>query len=653
MRNRELLVVVGGVVVFAACARGGTFVAAQKPRPPRAPEPVALPLVPASGGAGSTLALVRQGDRQMALVADADARVVRWLDTHTQRELGSTRLDGEPSQLVVAGDGRVFVGLRDRAEVDVLELVSDAGQPPDATRDPVLRVAARMATAEEPAGLSLTPDSRTLLVACGWGHALDVFATRTLERRFRVDLAREPRAVVTSEDGALAYVSHAAASLVSVIDLQTPEHEVEAVRLDRSDPLHDGQRLQWRQGYALARTEFGVLAPGVTASTGDTTVRSETYGGVDASSMPSENFALNVVHPHAPEGLGDGSVPARAMDMPAGCLLPRAAAYDPTGQSLLVACQGLDQVWSLNMRPTGGGARQAVWLVGSEPTGLAVDVDGRTLFVWSQATHTVASMDLDAAHPSAISDEEGDAVQHIVLGSDPEVAPAVALGREIFHRTGDAQISSDGRACASCHPDGRDDGLVWATPDGPRQTPTLAGRLEGTAPYGWNGARATVKAHVTGTVVRLGGSGLDDASMDALVAYCMHMDGPPRVAAAAAPLDWQSEASLPQADAEDPLVAQGRDVFESSSTGCASCHMSDGTFTDGNRHDVKSKTANDPHRRFDTPSLRFVSGTAPYFHDGRYPTLRALLVGSDGKMGHTAGLSPHELDALEAYLKTL
>jgi cytochrome c peroxidase len=81
--------------------------------------------------------------------------------------------------------------------------------------------------------------------------------------------------------------------------------------------------------------------------------------------------------------------------------------------------------------------------------------------------------------------------------------------------------------------------------------------------------------------------------------------------------------------------------------------MSDGTFTDGNRHDVKSKAKGDPHRRFDTPSLRFVSGTAPYFHDGRYTTLRALLVGSDGKMGHTAKLSSEQLDALEAYLKTL
>ena len=30
--------------------------------------------------------------------------------------------------------------------------------------------------------------------------------------------------------------------------------------------------------------------------------------------------------------------------------------------------------------------------------------------------------------------------------------------------------------------------------------------------------------------------------------------------------------------------------------------------------------------KFETPTLRFVSGTAPYFHDGRYRTLRELLV---------------------------
>ena len=55
---------------------------------------------------------------------------------------------------------------------------------------------------------------------------------------------------------------------------------------------------------------------------------------------------------------------------------------------------------------------------------------------------------------------------------------------------------------------------------------------------------------------------------------------------------------------------------------------------------------------FDTPTLEFVAGTAPYFHDGRYPTLHQLLVKSDGKMGHTKQLSSEDMDALEAYLRT-
>jgi DNA-binding beta-propeller fold protein YncE/mono/diheme cytochrome c family protein len=636
MRSLQLLGVVGSVMALAACERGEALRALQKPPPALGLERATAPLVPVStAGAGSTIALVRRGEQRLALVADSDAKVLRMLDTKTEQELRVTPLEGTPSQLVVAADGRVYVALRDRAEVDVLEVTPDS--------EPSLRIASRVTTAEEPTGLSLTPDGRSLLVACGWGHALDVFATKTLEHRFRVGMAREPRSVVTSEDGALAYVSHASASLVSVVDLETPEHEVDAVRLDTPDFQHEGQQLQWRQGYALARTEFGVLAPGVTAETGDTTVRSETYGGVDAFSAPAESFAVNVVHPHAPGGRGEGDTPARLLGVGSGngCLLPRAAAYDAEGQWLAVACEGQDQVWRMDARPTGNAGRQAVWQVGGEPTGLALDGATRSLFVWSQRSHTVTSMDMDAWHPSATQPEETERV--VALGPRVEVPDAVAVGRGLFHLTGDTRISSDGRACASCHPDGRDDGLVWATPDGPRQTPTLAGRLAGTAPYGWNGARSTVKMHVTSTVKRLGGTGLDDESMDALVAYCMHMDEPPRAA--------EKEAEVPLEAVA--LVTEGRDLFESSSTGCASCHMADGTFTDGNRHDVKSKAKGDPHRRFDTPSLRFVSGTAPYFHDGRYTTLRALLVGSDGKMGHTAKLSSHDLDALEAYLKTL
>ena len=55
----------------------------------------------------------------------------------------------------------------------------------------------------------------------------------------------------------------------------------------------------------------------------------------------------------------------------------------------------------------------------------------------------------------------------------------------------------------------------------------------------------------------------------------------------------------------------------------------------------------------DVPTLRFVSGTAPYFHDGRYATLMDVLMASDTQMGHTMHLSRRDARALAAYLGTL
>ena len=78
-----------------------------------------------------------------------------------------------------------------------------------------------------------------------------------------------------------------------------------------------------------------------------------------------------------------------------------------------------------------------------------------------------------------------------------------------------------------------------------------------------------------------------------------------------------------------------------------------GGGTDGAAHDVKSGDVIESSLSFDTPSLRFVGGTAPYFHDGRYPTLEALLEHTDGTMGHTIALPRADLLALAAYLEDL
>ena len=100
------------------------------------------------------------------------------------------------------------------------------------------------------------------------------------------------------------------------------------------------------------------------------------------------------------------------------------------------------------------------------------------------------------------------------------------------------------------------------------------------------------------------------------------------------------------------MVERGKQLFHTADTGCASCHES-GAFADGQKHDIGSRNPTDLASDFETPSLRFIRGTAPYFHDGRFPTLEAMFEGTDGSMGHTMHLAREDRQALAAYLETL
>jgi cytochrome c peroxidase len=280
-------------------------------------------------------------------------------------------------------------------------------------------------------------------------------------------------------------------------------------------------------------------------------------------------------------------------------------------------------------------------LVSAGPTGLAIDQGARRAVVWAQFDRVLNVINLGGEPIDEQMIASAEPVVRVALSrrAAPPATADLALGRRLFHAAGDSRIANDGRACASCHPDGRDDAITWATPDGPRQTPMLAGRLAGTAPYAWSGSGDDVKQHLTHTFQRLRGSGLQPEELDSLVAFVTTMSSPP---AARSP-------SAPQAD----RLARGASIFHSGEAGCASCHGKNGSSPDGEKHDVESRAKSDVAPAFDTPSLRFVGGTAPYFHDGRYANLRELLVSSDGKMGKTSHLSKDDVDALEAYLRSL
>jgi cytochrome c peroxidase len=227
-------------------------------------------------------------------------------------------------------------------------------------------------------------------------------------------------------------------------------------------------------------------------------------------------------------------------------------------------------------------------------------------------------------------------VERVTVGADM-LPPDVAAGRKLFHTELDRRISRDGRACAGCHPEGRDDGLVWKLGVGPRQTPMLVGRLD-TGPFGWRGVHPTLESNLTETIGRLGGTGLPPERLAELTAFLRHgLHAPERAA--------------PGAAAE--VIARGHEVFTSAQVGCSGCHDLSHEASDRLPHDVGSGAKADTGSRFRTPPLLFVAGTAPYFHDGRYATLEALLDDNLDRMGQTTQLTGPDRTALLAFLRTL
>jgi cytochrome c peroxidase len=101
------------------------------------------------------------------------------------------------------------------------------------------------------------------------------------------------------------------------------------------------------------------------------------------------------------------------------------------------------------------------------------------------------------------------------------------------------------------------------------------------------------------------------------------------------------------------MAEWGRHVFESEAVGCSGCHALDREGSDRKRHDVGSRAKGDSEAELRTPPLLFVGATAPYFHDGRYATLEALLDDNIDRMGSTSQLHPDERAALLAFLRTL
>jgi cytochrome c551/c552 len=199
-------------------------------------------------------------------------------------------------------------------------------------------------------------------------------------------------------------------------------------------------------------------------------------------------------------------------------------------------------------------------------------------------------------------------------------------GHDIFHTSAGALI-----ACASCHPEGGDDGHVWTLNGQARRTPSLRGTIEGTAPYHWPGDEPDLPT-LTNDVYssRMSGQQLEAGQMTALGTWIQKIPAPP-------PPSWVDPAA----------AARGAALFSRADVGCDSCH-SGVKFTNNRTVDVGTGQA------FQVPPLVGVGWRTPLLHDGCAQTIADRFGAcSTSAHGNISALTPQNISDMTAYLQTL
>jgi cytochrome c peroxidase len=300
---------------------------------------------------------------------------------------------------------------------------------------------------------------------------------------------------------------------------------------------------------------------------------------------------------------------------------------------------------------------------GLAPQGMVFNSDASQLYVHNWLSRTISIFDtrdfIQAINNAATKLAEVSTVAH-------EVLPAQVLqGKKLFYNAADPRMNRDGYlSCASCHLDGGSDGQVWDFTqhgEGLRNTISLIGRADlGHGPLHWAARFDEIQDFEHEIRELWGGTGFlsptdfqDTADplgkpkaglspdLDALAAYVSSLTTFP---------------SSPYRNTDGALTAQGqagKRIFITRR--CPACH-SGPFFTDRKRHDVGTIQASSglgigqplPGVGFQTPTLKGLWNTAPYFHNGQAATLYDVL--NTRGHGDTARLTTQEIEQLVAYL---
>ena len=613
--------------------------------------------------------VVPSSDSRMLYIAFADAKRIAFVNIHSGKVARSIATPAKPTGLTLSPDGReLYVTC---AAVQSTLLVMDAESGKIKTTIPAGHTAC---------GPTVTPDGKRLYVCNRFDNNVSVIDLKTRKEVDRISATREPLATAITPNGkSVLIINHLpadradtsdVAAVVTIIDTQSnatitirlpsgasglrgisvspdgkyayvthilARYELPAIQVEygwmnaNALSVIDTKEKKLLGTVLLDEMYLGAANPWGVACTTNGKWICVTHAGthelsvIDAPALMKKLLAMPVNPP--PEQIGEVVYDDRNELLDYFRRRRAALSGKPAESGELYTLGSAADV--SNDLTFLAGLRRRIKLKGKGPRGIAVI--GSKAYIAEYFSDTLSIVQLEAKSPNI--------VQELALGPKPKLTDR-RRGEMFFN---DAELCfQHWQSCASCHPDGRMDGLNWdLTNDG-------IGNLKNT--------KSLLLSHKTPPVMS---SGVRASAEMAVRMGLKHIlfTNPTEEDAATIDTYLKSVEPVPSPYLVDgwlsPAAKQGKKLFFSKEAGCSKCHAGP-LYTDMQMHDIGSKSPCDRRRDFDTPHLIEVWRTAPYFHDGRYTTVKeSISKCKDRKEGGDVELNEQQINDLVEFVLSL
>ena len=537
--------------------------------------------------------------------------------------VGEIRLRQNPNDLLVSHDAMtLFVSCgEEEGSIEIIDLQKR-------------KVKASIKVGHTPQGMALTADGKTLYVANRFDNDISVVDLQAKHETRRISVVREPRAMTLAPNGmtlAVANFLPDQPSNGSVVAAQISLIDVPSNELRKNILLHNGS--QSLAGIVCSDDGKYLYAVHVLSQYNSPITQIE-RGWVNTA-------ALSIID------LPNSALYATLLldDVDRGAANPSGICIDEN--RLFVSLAGTHELMTIEQNAVHRALEQHV-RAGNSLESLPVSMS----FLVPYKTRT----ELKGRCPKAVASINGQALvcsrfspflEKITVAGMTEILPIADEPALNAERRGELAFNDASlcfqqwQSCASCHPDGRLDGLNWdQMNDGfgnPKNTKSLL-HSHITPPCMITGIRESAELAVRKGIQHTLRSVLDEdiaADMDVYLKKMQPIVSP----------------FLQEYRSKDPQQ-KGKVLFEQAK--CAACHNGE-LLTDMKQYNVGTGEDDETDFAFDTPTLRELWRTAPYLYNGKAASLKEVLTtfNKDNQHGITRDLSENDIELLTLYLKTL